>query len=195
MTNKMFNIAKEKDTDGKFAKLGMREYVATWFNININAPAVLEIVDTYLECIDDIEFDTWIMGTHKDSRPIILTRTDLECHFADLLSYSNELETIINLFMYLYDQEFWIDEVNDCIYCTEYTLEARHRLNHVGIAMEYERLCTMHENELLAWGYIDDVVENLNEYGYDIGRDYKYKTKDLYETAENIEERLQQVFF
>ena len=51
------------------------------------------------------------------------------------------------------------------------------------------------DNELLAWGYIDDVVENLNEYGYDIGRDYKYKTKDLYETAENIEERLQQVFF
>lgn len=195
MTDKMFDIAKKKD-DGRFAKLGMRDYCSTWFGIkNVNAKSVNYIVDTYLECIDDIEFDTWIMGTHKDSRPIILTRTDLECHFADLLSYSNELEAIINLFMYLYDQEFWIDEANDCIYCTEYTLKARHRLSYVGIAMEYEKLCTMHENELLTWEYIDSVVEILNEYGYDIKKDYKFKTFDLYETASNIEERLQEIFF
>ena len=41
MTNKMFNIAKKKD-DGRFAKLGMREYCSHWFGVgNSNAESVV----------------------------------------------------------------------------------------------------------------------------------------------------------
>lgn len=194
MTNKMFDIAKKKD-DGRFAKLGMREYVATWFNIDINAPAVLEIVDTYLECIDTVELDTWIYGLYHGGRPAILKREDLEASYKDLLHVSDDLEVIADLFMYLYDKEFYVDKIFDCIWSTNYTDFNRTRLYFTGIAMEYEKLCTMHENELLTWEYIDTVVNVLNEYGYDIKKDYKFKTFDLYETANNIEERLQEIFF
>ena len=194
--NKMFDIAKKKD-DGRFAKLGMREYCSSYFGVkNPNAECVNYIVDTYLECIDNIEFDTWLDGTNYPTRPIIFTRVDLECFFSDLLVVSKDLEIIIDLLMYLYDQEFWIDKTNDCIYACEYNdkLISRQKLNFIGIAMEFERLCTKHELEQLTKQDIDDVVEILNEYGYDIEKDYKYHASDIYDTAYNIEERLQQIF-
>ena len=194
MTNKMFNIAKEKDTDGKFAKLGMREYVATWFNININAPAVLEIVDTYLECIDAVDLDTWIYGLYHGGKPTILKREDLETSYKDLLHVSDDLEVIVDLFMYLYDKEFYVDKISDCIWSTNYTEFNRKKLNFLGVAMEYERLCTLHSKEMISQYDIDSLIECLIEYGYDIEKDYNIRTSDVYETASNIEERLREVF-
>ena len=39
------------------------------------------------------------------------------------------------------------------------------------------------------------MVNVLKDYGYDIEADYKYRVKDdIYETAQNIEERLSQIF-
>ena len=60
--------------------------------------------------------------------------------------------------------------------------------------MEFERLCTKHNLELLTWHDIDVMVEILSEYGYDIEKDYKYRTNDVFETASNIEERLETIF-
>lgn len=194
MTSTMIEIAKEKD-NGVFAKLGMRTYVAQYFNVPITAPCVLEIVDTYLECIDNIDFDKYVYGLYSRGRPIILTRDTLQSLYSDLLNVSDDLETIVDLFMYLYDKEFWIDYQSDCIYSTNFKDFDRCKLNYVGICMEYERLCTIYEFTELTWKDIDSMVQIMNEYGYDIEKDYDYRTDDIYKTADNIIERLQQIFY
>lgn len=194
MTQTMIEIAKEKD-NGTFAKTGMRWAVSQYFNIDMNAPCVTEIVDTYLECIDNISFDKYLYGLHSGGRPVILTRKTLQKNYRDLLQVSDDLDTIVDLFMYLYDEEFYIDVISDCIFSTNLKeLIGRQKLNFTGIAMEYERLCLLHEKELLTWEDIDSIVVILKAYGYDIDKDYKYRTADIYETASNIEERLNQIF-
>ena len=60
--------------------------------------------------------------------------------------------------------------------------------------MEVERLITLHERKVLTWEDIDESVELLKKYGYDINQDDSYRTDELYETASNIEERLDQIF-
>lgn len=195
MKNKMFNIAKEKD-DGKFAKLGMKEYVATWFDIDINAPAVLQIVDTYLEYVDTISFDTWINGLCYETKPIILKRDDLEASYKDLLYVSDNLEVIADLFMYLYDEKFYVDEISDCIWSTSYAGfdRGRKKLDFISIAMEYERLYTLASIEILCWHDVYTLIDCLNEYGYNM-KDYDVISgNDVYETAYNIQERLEEVF-
>lgn len=194
MTNQMLDIAKSKD-NGRFAKMGMKKYCAWWFGIrNPDNTSVEYLVDTYLECIDNINFEDWLKGNDY-SRPVIFTPEHLQYYFSDLLSFSTSLNAIVDLFMYLYNQEFWIDGAGNCIYCTEYTLKERNKLNYVGIAMEYERLCTILEFEQLAWKDIDTMVECLYQYGYDIETDWEYLDEnDVYATAHNIIDRLQQVF-
>lgn len=194
MTPTMIEIAKEKD-DGTFAKLGMKKYTANWFNVDINAPCVTEIIDTYLECIDNIDYDKYVYGLYSGGRPIILTREVLQKEYKDLLNVSDDLEIIIDLFMYLYEKEFYADLISDCIYCTDFKDFERKPLNYVGICMEYERLCTIYELTELTWKDIDSMVQIMNEYGYDIEKDYDYRTDDIYETADNIIERLQQIFY
>ena len=194
MTPSMIENAKEKD-DGTFAKIGMRWAVSQYFNINMNAPCITEIVDTYLECIDNISFDKYIYGLYSGGRPVIFTREKLQNQYADLLVVSNDLEYITDLFMYLYDEEFYIDESTDCIYSTNFKNNIdRVKLNFTGIAMEYERLCVLCENEILSSDKLDTIIECITLYGYDIEKDYKYQSDDIYETASNIIERLNQVF-
>lgn len=194
MTSTMIEIAKEKD-NGVFAKLGMQYALAKWFTVDINAPCVIEIIDTYLECIDNIDFKSWLYGLYHDGMPMILTRERLEKNYPDLMQVSEDLETISDLFMYLYDREFYVDNISDCIYSTNFKHFERFRLNYVGICMEYERLCTIYEFTELKWKDIDSIVAIMNEYGYDIEKDYDYRTDDIYETADNIIERLQQIFY
>lgn len=195
MSKTMIEIAKQKD-DGSFAKMGMRQYCADWFNVPYMSECTEYIVDTYLECIDEDDFDTWIKGlSTKHNRPFIIKREELEHSYKDLLQVSDDLNIIVDLFMYLYDKEFFVDELTDCIYSTDYTHDYnRKKLNFIGIAMEYERLCTLHSKEMLSWYDIDSLVDCLIEYGYDIEKDYDIRTNDVYETALNIEERLQEVF-
>lgn len=193
MSKTMIEIAKAKD-DGRFAKMGMRDYIAKWFNMDYNSPCLLEIVDTYLECIDNISFDKYVYGLYLGGRPVILTNEDLQTSYQDLLHVSNDLEKIADLFMYLYDKEFYVDKISNCLWSTNYTDFNRKKLNFLGIAMEYKRLCTLHEKEMLDWYDIDSLIECLIEYGYDIEKDYDIRTNDVYETASNIEERLQEVF-
>ena len=103
-------------------------------------------------------------------------------------------EYITDLFMYLYDEEFYIDTITDCIYSTNFKDTDRIKLNFTGIAMEYERLCVLCENKILSSDKLDTIIECITLYGYDIERDYKYQSDDIYETASNIIERLNQVF-
>lgn len=198
MTNTFHKIAKQKDS-GRYALLGMMCECASYFNVDIDSECVLYIVETYLECIDYCSFEEWIRGFNPDEKVVIMDRNYLKENFNDLLSFSDDLDTLRDLFMYLYDQEVWIDYSADVLYSTVFNLSLKNRikLNYIGIAMEYEKLNTIHEKigTGAEWEDIDSFVECLNQYGYDIEKDYDYRTKDIDTTIDNINERIQQVFF
>lgn len=190
-------VAKEKD-DGTFAIYGMKRYLSECSNIYpyVNAECINYIIETFLECIDDIDFLTWLKKGNGNGRPIIITREMLQKDFKDLLEVSEDLESICDLFMYLYDIEMWLDEEIDCLYTTMFNINYTNRtkLNFIGIAMEYERLATVREHQVVNWDDIDSFVECVAEYGYDMDNDYKYRAKDVDETADNILERIGQIF-
>ena len=190
-------VANEKD-DGTFAMYGMKKYLSECSNIYpyMNAECVNYIVETFLECIDSVDFLTWLKQGNDDGKPMIITRKMLQKDFQDLLVVSEDLESIRDLFMYLYDIEIWIDKEMDCLYTTMWNISTvyRKKLNFIGIAMETERLATLREHQIINWNDIDSFVECITEYGYDINNDYKYKTDDINETADTILERMGQVF-
>ena len=190
-------VANKKD-DGTFAIYGMKKYLSECSNIYpyMNAECINYIIKTFLECIDSVDFHTWLKKGNDDGRPIIITKEMLQKDFKDLLVVSEDLETISDLFMYLYDVDMWIDKGMNCLYTTMFNIDYNNRkkLNYIGIAMEYERLSTLRNKEIVDWKDIDSFVECINSYGYDIDNDYKYRTDDVDETADNIIERMQEVF-
>ena len=188
-------MAKKKD-NGKYAVLGMMHQCASYFNVDISSECVKYIVETYLECIDNFDFLEWIRGAIPSERVIVMDKEFLKEYFNDLLDYSEDLEILQDLFLYLYQQEVWIDKTEQVLYSTVFNMsfKNRNKFNFVGIAMAYERLATLAEKEIVNWGDIDDFVESVFFYGYDIEEDYKYRTNDVDETANNIIERMQQIF-
>jgi len=196
MTNTFYKLAKQKDS-GRYALLGMMHECASYFNVSIESECVLYIVETFLECIDNCSFEEWIRGFNPDEKVVVMDRDYLKENFNDLLSFSDDLDTLRDLFMYLYDQDVWVDYSIDVLYSTVFNLSLKNRirLNYIGIAMEYERLNTIHSKNGAEWKDIDSFVECLNQYGYDIESDYDYRTEDINTTIQNINERMQQVFF
>lgn len=188
-------MAKEKD-NGKYAVLGMMSQCASYFNVDIHSECVKYIVETYLECIDTFDFFEWIRGANPQEQVIVMDKKYLKENFNDLLSYSEDLEVLSDLFMYLYQQEVWIDRTEQVLYSTVFNMsfKNRNKFNFVGIAMEYERLATLTEKEIVNWGDINDFVESVFFYGYNIEEDCKYRTNDIDETAHNIIERMQEIF-
>lgn len=190
-------VANQKD-DGSFAIYGMKHYLSECSNIYpfLNAECINYIVETFLECIDSVDFHTWLKQGNDDGRPIIITREMLKKDFKDLLIVSEDLETISDLFMYLYNVDMWVDKETDCLYTTMFNINYHNRkkLNFIGIAMEYERLATKVEHNITDWSDINSFVECVAEYGYDIDIGYKYRTNDVDETADNILERIGQIF-
>lgn len=188
-------MAKEKD-NGEYAVLGMMHQCASYFNVNISSECVKYIVETYLECINSCDFLEWIRGANPQEKVIVMDKEYLKENFNDLLSYSEDLEILQDLFMYLYNQEVWIDKNEQVLYSTVFNMSSKNRnkFNFVGIAMAYERLATLTEKEIVNWGDINNFVESVFFYGYDIEEDYEYRTNDVDETANNIIERMQQIF-
>lgn len=190
-------VANEKD-DGIFAMYGMKKYLSECSNIYpyMDVECINYIVETFLECIDSVDFLTWLKQGNDDGKPMIITREMLQKDFKDLLVVSEDLEIISDLFMYLYDTEIWIDKETDCLYTTMWNIayHNRKKLNFVGIAMETERLATLREYEIVKWSDIDSYVECITQYGYDIDNDYRYKTDNVDETADIILDRISQVF-
>lgn len=190
----MLKIAKQKD-NGKYARLGMLYECASYFDIDIHSECALYIVETYLECIDNCTFFEWIRG-FNDEKVIVMDKTFLNKHFNDLLSYSDDLEVLRDLFMYLYNQDVWIDECENVLFSTVFTLSLkdRTRFNYIGIAMEFERLLTLKEKEIVNWNDIDSFVECIYHYGYNIDEDYKYREDSIDTTINNIIDRIGQIF-
>ena len=122
MSETMIEIAKEKD-DGRFAKLGMRVYLAAWFDIDQNSPCIIEIIDYYLKHIDNISFDKYVYGLSGKGCPLIIKRKDLESDYKDLLSRSSDLEVIADLFLESYNQKLYVDKISDCLYSPNINLK------------------------------------------------------------------------
>lgn len=195
MTEQMISIAKEKDVDGAYAKMGMRWLIAHHFKIDFNSEAVIYILETFLECISSQDLLRWLRTPNKES-PMVLTRETLEKDYSDLLEPSTDLESVQDLFCYLYDQEFWIDEEEDCLYSTTYRYdnEDRIKLNYIGIAMEYERLCTLYEHNIVTWKDVNSMLEVVKHYGLDVEAGYDVRTDDVDKTAINIIDRVNYIF-
>lgn len=195
MTEQMISIAKEKDIDGAYAKMGMRWLIAHHFKIDFNSEAVIYILETFLECISSQDLLRWLRTPNKES-PMVLTRETLEKDYSDLLEPSTDLESVQDLFCYLYDQEFWIDEEEDCLYSTTYRYdnEDRVKLNYIGIAMEYERLCTLYEHNIVTWKDVNSMLEVVKHYGLDVEAGYDVRTDDVDKTAINIIDRVNYIF-
>lgn len=191
----MKEIAKQKD-DGKYAKLGMMYDCASYFNVEITSECVLYIVETFLECIDTFNFFDWIRGADPYEKVIVMDKNFLKENFSDLLSFSEDLDTLSDLFMYLYNQDVWVDHYEKVLYSTVFdlSLKNRTRFNYVGIVAELERLCTLNEKKIIKWEDIDRFVENTKKYGYDIESDYDYKGDDVQSTVDIITDRMEQVF-
>ena len=189
----MIDIAKEKDVDGAYAKIGMRWMIANYFQIDFHSKATTYILETFLECIPFQDLLKWLRTPTEES-PMVLTREELEKDYSDLLVVSTDLEVISDLFCYLYDQEFWIDEEEDCLYTTVYRYDDRIKLNYIGIAMEYERLCALHEHNIVDWQDINSMLEVVKHYGLDVEAGYDVRTDSVDETAENIIERINYIF-
>ena len=195
MTEQMISIAKEKDVDGAYAIMGMRWLIAHHFKIDFNSEAVIYILETFLECISSQDLLRWLRTPNKES-PMVLTRETLEKDYSDLLEPSTDLESVQDLFCYLYDQEFWIDEEEDCLYSTTYRYdnEDRVKLNYIGIAMEYERLCTLYEHNIVTWKDVNSMLEVVKHYGLDVEAGYDVRTDDVDKTAINIIDRVNYIF-
>lgn len=194
MTEAMIDIAKEKDVDGTYAKMGMRWLIAHHFKIDFNSEAVIYILETFLECISSQDLLRWLRTPNEES-PMVLTRETLEKDYSDLLEPSTDLESVQDLFCYLYDQEFWIDKAEDCLYSTTYRYEDRVKLNYIGIAMEYERLCTLYEHNIVTWKDVDSMLEVIQHYGLDIEARYDVRVENNVEqTTSNIIDRLNYIF-
>ena len=194
MSVKKWSKAKEKDKEGKYARIGMEVVCSRWFNIKeTNSISVKAIIDDYLETVN-VDLFFWLRNGNGQHAPIIFKRDYLESSFGDLLMVSYDLHVIAELFLHLYGQKFLVDDICDCIYSTEFRNFNRRKLNYVGIMMEVERLITLHERKVLTWEDIDESVELLKKYGYDIYQDDSYRTEDLSKTATNIEERLNLIF-
>ena len=194
MSVKKWDKAKEKDKNGSYARIGMEAMCSLWFNIEeTNSQCVKAIVDDYLETVN-MDLFMWLRHGNEERMPVIFKRDFLENSYSDLLIVSDDLQDIADLYLQLYGVKFFADYECDCIYSTEFKDINRRKLNYVGIMMEVERLITLQERKVLAWEDIDESVELLKKYGYDIDQDDSYRTDDLYETASNIEERLDQIF-
>lgn len=194
MSVKKWDKAKEKDKEGKYARIGMEAMCSLWFNIEeTNSQCVKDIIDDYLETVN-MDLFMWLRHGNGEREPVIFKRDYLKRNCSDLLMVSKDLQIIADLFLSLYGQKFFVDYKCDCIYSTEFNPFVRRKLNYVGIMMEVERLITLQERKVLSWEDIDESVELLEKYGYDINQDDSYRTDELYETANNIEERLDQIF-
>lgn len=193
MRETMINIAKEKDIDGAYAKIGMRWMISNYFKVDFHSEAVTYILETFLECIPFQDLLRWLRTPSAES-PMVLTREELEKDYSDLLVVSTDLEVISDLLCYLYDQEFWIDAEEDCLYTTTYRYDDRVKLNYIGIAMEHERLCALHEHNIVSWEDINSMLEVVKHYGLDIEAGYDVRTDSVDETAENIIDRINYIF-
>ncbi len=168
--------------DKDFIKRGMQQYVEQHWSIMKDGAYFTEaseyIVDTYFECIDSVDFETWVTKGNEDGRPCIVDEYTFERFFKNVfdipsLSKTKKVHLISELY---YDGNLWW-EYYECstnyFYTTMFKdemLDGVKNFNYIGCLMEAERLLTL-----------IDIFEEITD-------------KDLYSSIEVINQYLNDYF-
>ena len=152
---------KKKDND-TYVKLGMMYQCASYFNIDIDSECVLNIVNTYLQHINDCTFLEWIRGCHPSEKVVVMNKAYLKEFFNDLLTFSDDLNVLSNLFMNLYGQAITVDEREKVLYTTTFNLSLKKRKSLKEIM--FDDICNLYKEK----GYLEGYFE-ANEYGREEG--------------------------
>lgn len=183
----MNKIAKQKDENGKFAKIGMQKTLADKWQVDTYSECVEYTVDTFLECIDTMSFGEY-------------TKTIKTYEGDDIKDLSNfgNLNNIANALMDIYGIEIFVDSENNLLYTTEREqtdkMNNRKKLNYIGIAMESERLSVLCEEEIVQENDIEIFIEILEQYGFNIEEACDYKKSTVQDTAITIIETINEIF-
>lgn len=157
--------AKNKDKTGKYAYLGMKEATSSILNLDVLSEATKYIVDTYLECIDNLEFEDYLMNCEV-----------YNSHNLEDLKFFGNLENIASAISKIYGAEAFVDAESGILYTTtkEATkiLENRRKINYIGIVQEAERLATLYEHGIDTMKDAEVSLEIFAEYGFDIKEIY-----------------------
>lgn len=183
----MKEIAKKRDKDGKYAYMGMRMTTSMIFNIDATSEATKYIVDTYLECIDNMQLEDYLMNCEV-----------FNSHNLEDLSFFGGLENIADVVPKIYGAEVFVDSESGVLYTTEKEsteiMESRKKLNHIGIIQEAERLATLYEHSILSINDAEVSLEIFAEYGLDIEKTYDIEAETTQETVSNILDRINEIF-
>ena len=168
-----------------FLKHGMIKY--TQKHTDATYDVAEYIVNTFNECIDDMSFREFI----KD-KVLVLNRDVLQKDFDDLMmtTSTNDLSFVAELMAMLDIGEFY-EWKNECIFTTllkkgdKEKIKNRQKINYIGICMEYERLATLIEFEIVQNKDVENCKEIILQYGVDIQKCIN---------AHDIIDRLNQLF-
>ena len=151
-----------------FRRLGMIKY--TQKHTDATYDVAEYIVDTYDECIDDMNFTDFIRN-----KVLVLNRDVLQKDFDDLMmtTSTNDLSFVAELMAMLDIGEFYEWE-NECIFTTllekgdKEKIKNRQKINYIGICMEYERLATLVEFEIVQDKDVESCKDIILQYGVNI---------------------------
>lgn len=168
----------EKD----FIKRGMQQYVESYWDItkyNSHLTRASEyIVDTYFECIDSVDFETWITKGNEDGMPFLADEYSFKRRFKkifDIPSLSKSKKVHLINEVYFDGNLSWdYDECQEDYFFTTMfrgeMLDNIKNFNYIGCLMETERLFTL-----------IDIFEEITD-------------KDLYSSIEVINQYLNDYF-
>ena len=156
---------KQRDLSGKYAYFGMHMITSMILNIDATSKATRHIVDTYLECIDNMKLEEYLMHCQV-----------FNLHNLEDLKLFGRLEDIANVVPKIYGAKAFVDSESGILYTTEKKsteiIENRKKLNYIGIIQEAERLATLYEHGIDTMKDAEVSLEIFAEYGFDIKEIY-----------------------
>lgn len=165
--------AKERDTTGEFALMGMELYLLAQMNeyFDINeienidvANAVAYCVDTFVEEIDNISFEKWVKNGNESGRPIIMPYWAFKEQFSEIAENNVTIKSMIDDIASIYDIDFFtndfFNEEGAIIYTTMY--KDYKKIDNKSIAMAMERLMTLVEFEIDSESDKEEFIASIN---------------------------------
>ena len=166
-------MLKESD----YIKRGMQQYVESYWGItkyNSHLTRASEyIVDTYFECIDSVDFETWVTKGNEDGMPFLADEYSFKRRFKKIfdipsLSKSKKIHLISEI--YFDGNLTWdYDEYQEDYFFTTMfkgeMLDNIENFNYIGCLMETERLLTLIDIfEEITNNDLHSSIEVINQY-------------------------------
>lgn len=163
-------LAKEKDTNGDLALKGMDLFVAQYFNLNYTESAGCEesityIVDTFLECIDSVDFFTWITQGNSDGKPMVMSSSDFKTMFQEIADMNFTLQGIVDDVSVMYNQEWYVFgyESYDLFVATTTYQDDYQKINLMEIERAMAVFDTLMSTKAINGERRDIIIKRINE--------------------------------